>query len=273
MKKSLETARKDLPSVNSGYLLQAFSLNARTALVTGSARGIGFAIARALGHAGARVIINDLQADSCGAAVEALQAEGIVARAQPFDVASYEEVNEAQRVLAVAGWDVDILVNNAGNQTRKPLVELEAREWQQLMNVHLNGAFHCTQAFLRGMCNRGFGRIVMMSSVSGQAGMPNIAAYATAKGALDALTRAVAVEYGPYGVRANAVAPGFVRTEFTKGLQMRPGFENFLRESVPAGRWAIPEDIAPAVMFLVSPGASFINGQTLAIDGGMLASL
>lgn len=258
---------------SAAYLQRTFGLPQRTALVTGSARGIGLAIARALGSAGARVVVNDLRVDACEDAVATLRGEGIDARGACFDVADHAAVNEAQRELAAQGWHVDILVNNAGNQNRKALVDMQPAEWQQLMNVHVNGAFHCTQAFLRGMCSRGFGRIVMMSSVAGQGGMPNIAAYATAKGAIASLTRSVAVEYGAYGVTANAIAPGFVRTEFTAGLQQRPGFEDFLRESVPCGRWAIPEDIAPAVLFLASPGGGFINGQVLAIDGGMLASL
>lgn len=101
--------------------------------------------------------------------------------------------------------------------------------------------------------------------------MPNIAAYSTAKAAMAAMARAIAVEYGPHGVTANAIAPGFVRTEFTVGLQEREGFEHYLQESVPCGRWALPEDIAPVVLFLVSPAARFVNGQTLAIDGGLLA--
>lgn len=257
----------------SSYLHRSFGLGAHTALVTGSARGIGLAIARALGQAGARVVINDLRPEACEDTAAQLRSDGIDARACVFDVSDAPAVNEAQRLLAADDWQVDVLVNNAGNQIRKPLVELRADEWQQLMNVHVNGAFHCTQAFLRGMCSRGFGRIVMMSSVAGQAGMPNIAAYSTAKGALASLTRAIAVEYGPYGITANALAPGFVRTDFTEALQKRPEFERFLRGSVPAGRWAIPEDVAPAVVFIASPGASFINGQTLAIDGGLLASM
>jgi gluconate 5-dehydrogenase len=258
---------------NTDYLQRTFSLAQRTALVTGSGRGIGLAIARALGSAGARVVINDLNAAACEDAVGSLRSEGITARAACFNVADAAAVNDAQRALTADQWHVDILVNNAGNQNRKALVDMRPDEWQQLMDVHVNGAFHCSQAFLPGMCSRGFGRIVMMSSVAGQAGMAKIAAYATAKGALAALTRALAVEYGPYGITANAVAPGFVRTEFTSALQQRPDFERFLRESVPCGRWAIPEDVAPAVLFLASPAASFVNGQVLAIDGGMLASL
>jgi len=255
------------------YLQQTFGLPHRTALVTGSARGIGLAIATALGRSGARVVINDLNPQACAQAVAQLSAEGIEARAACFDVSDHAAVQEAHRQLVEDQWQVDILVNNAGNQNRKPLVEMSSPEWQQLMNVHVNGAFHCTQTFLPGMCSRGFGRIVMMSSVSGQATMPNIAAYSTAKGAVAALTRAIAVEYAPYGITANAVAPGFVRTDFTVGLQQREGFENFIRESVPCGRWANTDDIAPAVVFLASPAAGFINGQTLAIDGGMLARM
>lgn len=260
-------------AASAAYLLRQFGLLQRTALITGSARGIGLAVARAMGLAGARVVINDLSHAACEQAVAQLQAEGIEARAAAFDVARSAAVRDAQRLLASEDWHVDILFNNAGNQNRKALVEMRPEEWQQLLDVHVNGAFHCTQAFLTGMCSRGFGRIIMMSSVSAQASMAHIAAYSTAKGAIAAFTRAVAVEYGGYGVTANAIAPGFVRTDFTVGLQQRQGFEHFLRESVPSGRWAIPEDIAPAVLFLASPSASYINGQVLAIDGGMLASL
>jgi gluconate 5-dehydrogenase len=141
------------------------------------------------------------------------------------------------------------------------------------MDVHVNGAFNCTQTFLPDMVSQGFGRIVMMSSVSGQATMPLIAAYSTAKAATASMARSIAVEYAAHGITANAIAPGFVKTEFTKGLQQREGFDAYLAQSVPAGRWALPEDIAPVVLFLVSPAGSFVNGQVLAIDGGLLARM
>lgn len=253
------------------YLQDIFGLYGHTALITGSARGIGYAIAQALGRAGARIVISDIRAEACMAAAEHLAAEGVSARAMAFDVADHGAVQAAARSLAAEGWVVDILVNNAGNQNRKPLTDLEPTEWQQLMNVHLNGSFNCVQAFLPGMCALGFGRIVMTSSISAEATMPLIAAYSTAKAAMAALARAVAVEYGARGITANAIAPGFVKTEFTVGLQQREGFEDQLKASVPAGRWATPEDIAPAVLFLSSPAGRFVNGQTLAIDGGLLA--
>ncbi|RYY64164.1 MAG: SDR family NAD(P)-dependent oxidoreductase, partial [Comamonadaceae bacterium] len=148
---------------DNSYLQRTFGLAQRTALVTGAGRGIGLATARALGLAGARVVVNDLDATICEEAVKGLRAEGIMARAAVFDVTDGDAVNACQRALAAEEWHVDILVNNAGNQNRKPLVDMRPQEWQQLLDVHVNGAFHCSQAFLRGMCSRGFGRILMMS--------------------------------------------------------------------------------------------------------------
>lgn len=255
------------------YLDQTFGLAGRVALVTGAARGLGFAIARGLGKAGAQVVVNDLSDDACQAACARLADDGIKAHGAPFDVADGAAVAAAIAHLEAAGLPIDVLVSNAGNQNRKAVVDMTPAEWQALQNVHVNGAFHCARAVLPGMGKRGFGRIVLMSSVAGQATMPNIAAYATAKGAIAAFTRALAVEYGASGITCNALAPGFVRTDFTQGLQDNPQFQSFFSTAVPTGRWAAPEDIAPAVVYLASPGASFVNGHVLAIDGGLLARM
>jgi gluconate 5-dehydrogenase len=255
------------------FLTDMFSLRGRTALVTGAAGGLGLAMARGLGGAGARVVVNDLDAARCDAVVGQLQGLGVQARSAAFSVADSAAVHAEAERLAADGWGVDILVSNAGNQNRKPLVDMALDEWQQIQSVHVEGAFNCCHAFLPGMVAARRGTVLLMSSVAGQATIAGISAYATAKGALAALTRALAVEYGPHGITCNALAPGFVRTRFTTGLQEREGFQAFLEQAVPAGRWAEPQDIVPLVVMLAGPGGAFINGQVVAVDGGMLARM
>jgi gluconate 5-dehydrogenase len=197
----------------------------------------------------------------------------VEARQAVFDVSQAEAVGQAIDTLAADGWAPDIIVSNAGNQNRKLVTEMTLAQWQSLFDVHVNGAFNCAHAVLPHMVRKGFGRIILMSSVAGQACMPGIAAYASAKGAIAAFTRALAVEYGSCGITSNALAPGFVRTQFTQGLQEREGFDSFLQSAVPLGRWAEPDDIAPAVVYLASNAGSFVNGHVLALDGGMLARM
>ena len=260
-------------AVNGTYLKQTFGLEGRTALVTGGYGGLGYAIAEALGRAGARVIVNGRSAERCADAVRKLGDLGIHAVAAPFDVADEGAVTGAVALLEAEGILVDTLAVMAGIQHRGAVVDMSLAQWQLLMNVHVNGSFNCVRAFLPGMLERRYGRIVLMSSVAAQEAMPNIAAYASAKGAISAFTRAVAVEYGARGVNANAIAPGFVRTTFTSALQDNPEFQKFLATAVPQGRWAEPNEIAPAVVFLASAGAAFINGHVLTVDGGMLARM
>ncbi|PAT39777.1 short-chain dehydrogenase [Vandammella animalimorsus] len=255
------------------YLKEQFGLGGRTACITGSASGLGLAIATHLGRAGARIIVNDLEPARCAPALEQLHALGVEAVEAAFDVSQAEAVQQAMDALGQRGWHPDILVSNAGNQNRQPVTDMTLDEWRSLFQVHVDGAFNCVRAVLPQMLRQGFGRIVLMSSVAGQACMPGIAAYASAKGALAAFTRALAVEHGPCGITANALAPGFVRTRFTQGLQERDGFDAFLQQAVPLGRWAQPDDIAPAVVYLASPAGSFINGHVLALDGGLLARM
>jgi len=255
------------------YLNEQFGLVGRVACITGAAAGLGFAIARALGRAGARIVITDLDEDRCKQAVDQLRVDGIDATSIVFDVSKAEAVQREFDELAERHWIPDILVSNAGNQNRQPVTEMSAEAWQSLFNVHVNGAFNCAKAVIPRMKTKGFGRIILMSSVAGQACMPGIAAYASAKGAIAAFTRALGVEYGGDGITTNALAPGFIRTQFTEGLQTREGFDDFLQTAVPLKRWGEPDDVAPAVVYLASRAGAFVNGHVLAIDGGMLARM
>ncbi|MGE4451812.1 SDR family NAD(P)-dependent oxidoreductase [Castellaniella sp.] len=259
--------------MNLDYLKTTFGLQGQTALVTGSGAGLGYAIASCLGQAGARVLINDLSPQRCEEAVAALANQGIEARSAPFDVSDHAAVGRAVEALSADRWAIDVLVSNAGNQNRMPLVEQAPDAWKSLFKVHVDGAFNCAQAVLPQMVARGGGRLILMSSVAAMASMPGISAYASAKAALAALTRSIAVEYGAQGVTCNALAPGFVKTRFTEALQEKAQFNAFLQDSVPLQRWAEPEDIAPAVLYLASAAGRFVNGHVLAIDGGLLARM
>lgn len=259
--------------MDQAYIERTFGLSGRTALVTGGCSGLGLAIAQALGRAGARVLVNGRQAGRCEEAVRALASQGLQALPVPFDVGDEAGVAEAFAGLRDQGIGVDVLVTSAGTQDRRPLTDMTLTQWHALMNVHVDGAFNCARAVLPGMVSRGFGRIVLMSSVAGQAAMPNIAAYASAKGAIGALARALATEYGAQGVTVNAIAPGFARTGFTRALQDNAEFQKFISAAVPAGRWAEPDEIAPSVVYLASAAGAFVNGHVLTIDGGLLAHL
>lgn len=255
------------------FLSSLFGLSGRTALVTGAGGALGRAIAQHLGAAGARVVVNDLDSAACERTVAQLRNDGIHATASVFNVTDGPAVTAEVARLEAAGWTLDILVSNAGNQNRKPITEMTIEEWKQIQAVHVEGAFNCCHAVLPRMVERRCGAVVLMSSVSALATMPNIGAYATAKGALASLTRAIAVEYGGHGITCNALAPGFVRTAFTSALQERQEFQSFLEQAVPAGRWAEPEDIAPLVVTFAAKAGRFINGQVVALDGGLLARM
>lgn len=259
--------------MNNSYLNDVFGLKDRTVLITGAAGGLGQSLARSLGLAGARIVVNDLRDEACQQAVKSLHAEDIDAVAAPFDVTKFEEVSGAVSSLTQQGYAVDVLISNAGTQNRKLVTDMAPEEWRALHSVHVDGAFNCVKAVLPSMIERQFGRIIVVSSVAGSVAMPGISAYATAKGALSSFTRALAVEYGGHGITANAIAPGFVKTPFTSALQESQAFQDFIESSVPVGRWAMPTDIGPAVVFLVSAAGSYVNGHVLTIDGGLLARM
>lgn len=259
------------PSTTS--LQDLFSLRGQTVLVTGARRGLGSAIAQQCAEAGAHVVINDLQADAAEARARELREAGFEASSAAFDVTDRRAVRESvQRILDQRGA-IDGVVSNAGNQNRKPFESYEEHEWRSILDTHVCGAFNVTQAVMPAMVARGRGRVVMVSSTVASHTKGTLAPYASAKGALSALTRELAQEFGARGINTNAVAPGYLQTEFTNTIVDDPDFTRWLSARVPLGRWGKPEDVAPAVLFLLSDAGRFVNGHILTIDGGLTAAL
>jgi len=248
------------------------NLKGQRALVTGGGGGIGAATSLYLGRAGAVLSIVDRVGESAERVAASLRAEGIKADVLALDVTDEDAVNAAFSDLDAAGG-VDILVNNAGISIRKSLYDLSLAEWDQVFAVNVTGAFLCTRAAARGMKARRHGVIVNIASimgVSGGATYPN-PSYQASKGALVNFTRALAIELAPFGIRANAVAPTWVRTEFIGELSKSAEGLDAISALMPLRRIAEPEEVAAAVLFLASPAASMTTGAILPVDGGFLA--
>lgn len=255
-------------------------MEARTAVVTGGGRGIGRAVARRLATAGASVLVTARTADEIEAVAEELRGEGHAASAVAADVTDPSEVEALARRAEEELGRVDVLVNNAGASSSSPVERLDLEEWERLLAVNATGTFLCTRAFLPGMVERGWGRVVSVASVSGLAGGRYIAAYSASKHAAVGFTRSVAQEVAREGVTVNAVCPGYVDTGMTRGSVARIAektgrTEDEAREAIlaasPQRRLIQPGEVAHAVLFLCHEEARGINGETLVIDGGALA--
>ena len=244
----------------------------RTAIVTGSARGIGAAIARRLSNDGFAVAVLDLDEEAGKPVRDEIISAGGSAIAVGVDVSDEEAVERAvTRVAEELGLPA-VLVNNAGITRDNLLFKLTANDWDSVMNVHLRGAFLMSRASQRYMTEAGWGRIVNLSSTSalGNRGQSN---YATAKAGLQGLTKTLAIELGPFGITANAVAPGFIETAMTKATAERIGSDidqmrAAVAASVPVRRWGVPEDIANAVAFFAAEESGYVTGQVIYVDGG-----
>ncbi|MBX3538376.1 MAG: SDR family oxidoreductase [Chelatococcus sp.] len=246
-----------------------FRLSGDIALVTGASRGIGQAIAVALAKSGAHVILNARDAEQLDASRAELAREGLSVSALPFDVTDPAAVEAAVATIVERHGGLDIAIGNAGQSLRKPLGQFDKADMARLMDVNLSAALVLAQAVAPSMQARGGGRILFTGSMLGQIARPNNALYAATKAGLAGLVRALAVDLGPRGIRCNVVAPGVVRTAMTETLAVDPTVDAFVKQRTPLGRWATPQDIAGAALFLVSPASAFVTGQVLLVDGGM----
>ena len=248
-----------------------FDLTGRRALVTGGGSGLGFAIARGLADAGARVIVNGRDRARLDAAAEALARDGLEIDTAPFDVTKSDAVAASIAALERDG-PIDILVNNAAINRRSALDTFSDADWRALMAANLDGPFFVARAVIPGMKERRRGKIINLCSLASDIGRPNIVPYATSKGGMRMLTRALAVELAPHNIQVNGISPGFFRTEMNAALVADAEFSTWVARRTPAGRWANPPEIAGAAVFLASSSADYVTGHLLAVDGGFSAS-
>lgn len=243
-------------------------LKGQVALVTGGTRGLGLAIAWGLARAGARIFLVGRSAETVAQVLKELRASGHRVAGCAWDVADAHRAGElVDRVIAELGG-LDILVNNAGIIERDRTVDLELDSWDRVLATNLSGSFALARAAGATMVRRGEGLVVNISSVLGRSGAARVASYATSKGALDQLTRCLAVEWAGSGVRVNAIAAGYFSTELSEPAREDPVYGPQLLERVPLGRWGDPEEIVGPLLFLVSPASSYVTGSVLAVDGG-----
>jgi gluconate 5-dehydrogenase len=254
-------------------LLDTFQLNGRRALITGSSGGIGLALARALGQAGAHVILNGRNADKLALAVHTLQAEGLTASAQAFDVTEASAVSQAVDAIEASIGAIDILVNNAGMQIRNPLHEFADDDWHTLMKTNLDSVYYVGKTVAKKMIPRGQGKIINICSVQSELGRPGIAPYTASKGAVKMLTKGMAIDWGQFGINVNGLGPGYFKTELTEKLVADPAFTAWLVGRTPSRRWGDVEDLGGAAVFLASDASRFVNGHILYVDGGVTATL
>jgi gluconate 5-dehydrogenase len=251
-------------------MTQLFSLQGQVALVTGAGRGLGLEMARALAGAGAHVVFAGRTRAPLEDAVAGLGAQGGAGSALDFDVADDAAVGEAMAQISSTHGRLDILVNNVGMRDRRGLFEFELDDVRKLLEVDLVAPFNLSRRAARLMIDRGYGRIVNITSIAGPLAASGDAAYTASKGGLEALTRALSAELGVHGINVNAVAPGFFATEANAEKIADTSIAAWLKNRTSLGRWGDAEEIAGAVVFLASPAASYVTGQTLAVDGGYM---
>ena len=254
--------------------MNLFDLTGRTALVTGSSKGIGHGLARGLAAAGARVVLNGRDGARLAVAAAELARDGVAGvETSVFDVTRPNVVAAGIEAIEAEIGPIDILVNNAGMQFRAALEDFPPEKWSELMRTNVDSAFFVGQAVARHMIRRGRGKIINIASVQSELARPGIAPYTASKGAIKQLTKGMATDWGPHGLQVNAIAPGYFKTELNQALVDNPTFSSWLEQRTPARRWGNVEELAGAAIFLASDASSFVNGHILYVDGGITACL
>lgn len=249
---------------------ELFSLKDQVALVTGGSRGLGLAMASAMAEAGATVVLNGRDPKTLEAAAARLASRGLRADTAPFDVSDFAAAARAVAAVAEKHGRLDAAVLNAGIQHRQPLLDWKTEDFQRVVDTNLTACFVLAREAARAMIPRGRGRIIMTGSIMGIVARPTIHGYTAAKAGLSGLCKTLAVELGPKGITCNVICPGFFDTEMNTALTQNPEFTAWVKSRVPMGRWARPEEIGGAAVFLASPAGSFVNGHMLVVDGGMV---
>lgn len=253
--------------------MNLFSLKGQIALVTGSSRGLGRAVALGLCQAGARVVLNGRNPDALKSARAEMSAAGFDVAASRFDIADEGDVEKAVARIEDEVGPVSILVNNAGINRRAPFEEFPTAEWREVMAVNLDGMFFVSRAVGKRMVARKRGKVVNIASLLSEAARPSITPYAASKGAVKMLTKGMAVEWAKHNIQVNAIGPGYFTTDMNQALVADETFDAWVKQKTPAGRWGDPSELVGAAVFFASAASDFVTGQILYVDGGWLANL
>lgn len=250
-----------------------FTLEGRTALITGSSHGLGFSLARGLAQAGATCVLNGRNEQTLEKAVATLKSEQLKVTGYSFSITDKETMSDRISKIEKEVGPVDILINNAGIQRRGPLESVEEETWREVLETNLTGIYLITQRVVNGMIERKKGKIINICSLMSEVSRPTVGPYTAAKGGVKMLTKSMALEWAKHNIQVNGIGPGYFATEMNKPLVEDEQFNNWIISRTPAGRWGEPEDLVGTAVFLCSDASNFVTGQIIYVDGGILTTI